>query len=458
MAKIQSATIKACIIKTRKRADGNYPIVIRVQFGGRAERYLPIAVPLSAWDSKRGRVKANYNASNSHNRLISNELLKIEQKKLQFETNGIPYTAKMLLEEQNYLQLGNSLIFKDLYKNLMKVKQYEPHTVRLYNYTYNVLRDYMGKDDFSVLELSSQLLEGFSRWCKNVRGVADGTINTLLARIGVVYRYGIDCGIVDEVRFPYPFKKFKYWQDFKIGMNRFGLSGDVMQILENDYVSRCCYTDGIQGIWWYKEGVVDKLLHKRSSELFIQCLLLMCYKMQGLALTDLVRIKAENITIQKIDGDEYYIFSDLRRKKTGEEIDVISVKRTDSNAVIFDCFVNSMDERDGWFLPLLYNDRAKPDNIVQAMSQMIGKKIKKIFERIDSEHNKVISDLGVDISKITYYTFRHTFASVYVNEKQGNPVYLAQLMGRSVNNIFTYVNGLNNIESLIREKNKMDGD
>lgn len=452
MAKVSSATIKAVQITSRSKANGEYPIVIRVQWNGRSEKYLPITCKKSEWDSKKGRVKSNCNSYNSHNRLITNELLKIGQKKLQFESNGIPYTAKDLLSDKNSLQNANSLIFKDLMERMLDVKGYPKHTRRLYNYSYNSLVTFMGKNDFKVIELNSSLMEGFARYLKNVKALSDGTINTLLARVGCVYRYGIENGIIDEVRYPHPFKRFNYWKTYKISSNRFGLTSDVMQLLENDYLRQVVYTNGIDGTWWYKENVEKLLLHKRSSELFIQCLFLICYKMQGLALCDMVRIKSENITIQKIEGDEYYIFSDIFRQKTNEQINVISVKRTPSNAAIFDIFINSMSERDGWFLPLLNNKNAKPDNIVQAMSQMISKKLNKIFSRIDKENNNILTDMGLDYGHITFYQARHTFASVYVNEKNGNPVFLAQLMGRSVQNIFSYVNSLSNVQELIKAK------
>lgn len=452
MAKVSSATIKAVQITSRSKANGEYPIVIRVQWNGRSEKYLPITCKKSEWDSKKGRVKSNCNSYNSHNRLITNELLKIGQKKLQFESNGIPYTAKDLLSDKNNLQNANSLIFKDLMERMLDVKGYPKHTRRLYNYSYNSLVTFMGKNDFKVIELNSSLMEGFARYLKNVKALSDGTINTLLARVGCVYRYGIENGIIDEVRYPHPFKRFNYWKTYKISSNRFGLTSDVMQLLENDYLRQVVYTNGIDGTWWYKENVEKLLLHKRSSELFIQCLFLICYKMQGLALCDMVRIKSENITIQKIEGDEYYIFSDIFRQKTNEQINVISVKRTPSNAAIFDIFINSMSERDGWFLPLLNNKNAKPDNIVQAMSQMISKKLNKIFSRIDKENNNILTDMGLDYGHITFYQARHTFASVYVNEKNGNPVFLAQLMGRSVQNIFSYVNSLSNVQELIKAK------
>lgn len=454
MAKVSSATIKAVLITSRPKANGEYPIVIRVQFNGRAERYLPITCKKSEWDSQKGRCNSKCKSSNSHNRLIISELHKVETKLLDYQRLGIPYTAKDLLSDKNSLQNANSLIFKDLMERMLDMKGYENHTRRLYRYSYNSLVTFMGdRKDFKVIDLNSSLMEGFARYLKNVKGIADGTINTLLARIGCVYRYGIEMNIIDEVRFPHPFRKFNYWKTYKISSNRFGLTSDVMQLLENDYLNQVVYTNGIDGgTWWYKENVERLLLHKRSSELFIQCLFLICYKMQGLALCDMVRIKAENITIQKIENDEYYIFSDIFRKKTNEQINVISVKRTPSNAAIFDIFINSMSERDGYFLPLLNNKNAKPDNIVQAMSQMIGKKLNKIFTRIDKDNDNILTDMGLDYGHITFYQARHTFASVYVNEKHGNPIFLAQLMGRSVQNIFSYVNSLSNVQELIKAK------
>lgn len=456
MAKVSSATIRAVQITSRPKANGEYPIVIRVQFNGRAEKYLPISVPISQWDSSKGRVKSNCKSCHSYNRLIISELHKVETKLLDYQRLGTPYTAKDLLSDKNTLQNANSLIFSELMENMLKVKRYRHSTSRLYRYSYSVLSDFMERKDFKVIEISAVVLEGFAKWCRDVRGICPGTINTLLARLGVIYHYGIEAGIIDEVRYPYPFKKFKYWQTYKTSKTRFGLSREVMQILENDYINRCVYSDGIQGTWWYRENVERLLLHKRSSDLFIQCLLLMCYKMQGLALTDLLRVRAENITIQKLDGDEYYIFTGLQRRKTGEGIDVISVKRTDCNSAIFDIFIDTMKDRDGWLLPVLYG---KPQECherqVHMMTQLIGRKVKGIFQRIDRENDNVFKEMGLDLSKITYYTFRHTFATSFI-EQGGNPFILADLMGRSPNNICTYINGLTSVKELIKAKGIME--
>ena len=57
MAKVSRATIHLCQITSRSKSDGTYPIVLRVQYNGRAEKYTSVSVPISAWDSKNECVK-----------------------------------------------------------------------------------------------------------------------------------------------------------------------------------------------------------------------------------------------------------------------------------------------------------------------------------------------------------------------------------------------------------------
>lgn len=455
MAKVQSAIITAAIIKTRQRADGGHPIVIRVQFNGRAEKYLPHSCPLEAWDERKAKVKTSYRGASLVNASIAKEIAKAEQRKQWYEAHGQAYTAKMLLnDEYGDVNNGNSLVYKNLMEDLLRVKHYSDHTVISYTYSWNVLQEYVHDDDFCVLSLTPAFCEGLARWLSKTRSAA--SVKAIMARYGVVYRHGIEKGLIDELQNPHPYKKYKYWTTYKADSKKLGLTAELIEMLENDYVNRVTQVDEFEGTWQYRKDAFDELMAKRSSLNFCQCLCLMCYKMQGLALCDLLRIRKENVTRQKVGEDEYYLFTNVKRKKTKQSIDVISVKVNDVNAVIFDAFFETMDERDGWFLPCMYVSKAKPDNVVQAVTELTNAKIPLIFKRIDEENDNVVKNTGIDVSKVTYYTFRHTFASVYVNEKGGNPVYLAEMMGRSVNNIFTYVNGLNSIESLIREKNKLD--
>ena len=64
--------------------------------------------------------------------------------------------------------------------------------------------------------------------------------------------------------------------------------------------------------------------------------------------------------------------------------------------------------------------------------------------------------MGIDIDGVTFYTARHTFATHYIMNG-GNPVLLADMMGRSVNGIFRYVTGLTSQEQNMRERSRVFG-
>ena len=110
-----------------------------------------------------------------------------------------------------------------------------------------------------------------------------------------------------------------------------------------------------------------------------------------------------------------------------------------------------MGKRGGYFLPVLqnnegmyrYDDDKKVSEATGSCSVVVNRKLRDVFERLE-----------LDVEGATFYTARHTFATHYIMNG-GNPVLLAELMGRSVNGIFRYVTGLTSNEQNIRERNKV---
>ena len=56
---------------------------------------------------------------------------------------------------------------------------------------------------------------------------------------------------------------------------------------------------------------------------------------------------------------------------------------------------------------------------------------------------------------ITFYSMRHTFATIYMSNPSANPVHLATMMGRSVNGIYRYVKSLQSVDDIIDEREKI---
>ncbi len=76
---------------------------------------------------------------------------------------------------------------------------------------------------------------------------------------------------------------------------------------------------------------------------------------------------------------------------------------------------------------------------------------------LNKKLREVLGELGYDTEDVSYYSFRHSFASHYMANPDSNPIYLATMMARSVNGIFRYVRSIESATDMIRERNKVYG-
>ena len=97
MAKVSRATIHLCQITSRSKSDGTYPIVLRVQYNGRAEKYTSVSVPISAWDSKNECVK----------KYIQNEFNNV------YKTGEDTYFKNVKIEDKKITIDGRVTVLKD---------------------------------------------------------------------------------------------------------------------------------------------------------------------------------------------------------------------------------------------------------------------------------------------------------------------------------------------------------
>ena len=77
------------------------------------------------------------------------------------------------------------------------------NSIRLYDYNFNVLKKYFGRDNFLINDIT---LSEIKKLIKSL-GLSDNSIRGICGRIGSVYNYAIDRGIVDAS--DYPFREWK---------------------------------------------------------------------------------------------------------------------------------------------------------------------------------------------------------------------------------------------------------
>lgn len=436
-------TINLVLNKQRKNRNGETPIYLRLMFHG--ERKLiqtGVTIPEGQWDAKSQSIRSTYPNFSELNRKLSDLKRKYTDIRDGFIKRGIEYSVSDVVNGDK-VKSGTSTVLVDVLESMIRHKGLSHNTAMAYRASVRRL------GEAGVFKLGDISPDGVQGLCKRLKSneLSDSSVNVTMACLGSLWKYGVDLGICEG----YLFSRFKSWKKYKIAENKVSLTQTEMDTLLSYFLKQSVQADGIDGVWWYTDEAYMALMN-RNSELFALACFLLSYQLQGMAFCDLVRIKAENIKIADVDGVRYYQFTGIKRKKTNKEIKDIFVEITDEVNPLFHIFYETMDKREGYFLPVLQNNSMeyhydtgkKVSEACGSCSVVINKKLSEVFKKF-----------GIS-EEATFYSARHSFATHFILAG-GNPVHLAELMGRSVNNIFRYVTGLTSYEQNIKERGRVFG-
>lgn len=436
-------TINLVLNKQRKNRNGETPIYLRLMFHG--ERKLiqtGVTIPEGQWDAKSQSIRSTHPNFSELNRKLSDLKRKYTDIRDGFIKRGIDYSVSDVVNGDK-VKSGTSTVLVDVLESMIRHKGLSHNTAMAYRASVRRL------GEAGVFKLGDISPDGVQGLCKRLKSneLSDSSVNVTMACLGSLWKYGVDLGICEG----YLFSRFKSWKKYKIAENKISLTQTEMDTLLSYYLKQSVQADGIEGVWWYTDDAYKALMN-RNSELFALACFLLSYHLQGLAFADLARIKSENVKIADVEGVRYYQFTGLKRKKTNKEIKDIFVEITDEVNPLFHIFYETMAGREGYFLPVLqnndlrynYDSEKKITEATGTCSVVINKNLTEVFKRLDITEDA------------TFYSARHSFATNYILEG-GNPIYLAELMGRSVNNIFRYVTGLTSYEQNIKERSRVFG-
>lgn len=436
--KTTQATVNLVLNEQRKNKAGLCPVVLRVFWKGRKDRQTGIYVAKSQWSVKEQRVKPTHPESVTLNQRLLELKDKVIQRRNALVAKGLDYTIDDLLSERELLSYGSSLV--SILDGMVIDKGLSQNTVMAYKASLKRLSS-VGVN--SLTDVNPDAIQGICKRLKGL-GLGDSTINMTLASLGSLWGYCQSKGFVEG----YLFQKYKFWKQYRIQERRISVTQKDLDKLLGDFLNRSVIADAVMGQWCYTD-CAERDLMNRNSVLFAQCCFLMGYYCQGLAFCDLVRIKSENISVIEVKGKEYYRIKGLKRKKTNRPIKEIVIEVTNEIMPLFEIFIRSMDSRDGFLLPVLggygYKDAKQISEATGSCSTVVNRGIRTAFERC-----------GLNSEGVSYYTCRHAWATNYILSG-GNPIYLAEMMGRSMSGIFRYVNSLTSVEKVIKERERVFG-
>ena len=484
--KVENAAIKA-ILRERVKPDGTQSIAIRVSYHGRVVKTLPISVPKNKWNEEKGVVIKTYPNAAMMNTLINDEIQKVRKIELEYETKGEEYTAKDLIIEK---KLDNEKISNDIdtiYNRLKEERKLKPNSAKTYTTIIKMLKEYYCKskdDTLKIDTINGDNIQGFCKWLTEDKKCSDATVSSSCKRLAALHRYAQELGVVSEKTFP--FKKFKYWKVYKYGGTKKALTQEQMLNIESYWANKF-FTYDAEGNILYKDNNYTKRIYVKSSEEYALVMFLSCFYLQGLAMTDMAEIKVEQIklkhstkkvvtnheteieyngTIRKaivpieeeVDYD-YYTIEDVQRQKTRQEVPIV-VEITPAINAMFNHYITTSKDRDGFLFPIYEKDGLTDDekmHILQSTYTCVNGTLKTIFKNVNEIAHKYRKDNGIDddwediTSDTTFYTARHTFASIMASNGVSNAD-LAKMMGRTISNIENYIHSIRTTEDLIKLK------
>ncbi|HXU26978.1 MAG TPA: site-specific integrase [Bacteroidia bacterium] len=168
---VVSVSIKA-ILRTDKqiKLNGKYPIYYLVRLD---DKQIKIPAKKEAekiyWDKVSGRLQKNAPDAS----ILNDALAKCEQDFKDFilknEMNGKAVAAD---EIKRHFNGSRSISFYDFYLEVVKVKKLKPNTVKVYNTTYTVLKQFRANIAFH--ELTPLFIKQFNHFLITVRGNSSG--------------------------------------------------------------------------------------------------------------------------------------------------------------------------------------------------------------------------------------------------------------------------------------------
>ena len=445
MSKVQSATVRLVMKKCKVNSIGEHPIYLSVCYNGRKELSTGVFIHERFWNPLKEEVRKGCANAPVLNKMINDIKQRVIRKKNEFEYAGKKYTPAMLLEEDIVQDLSaNDNIYKNIYKRYLDETDSSVNTIRLYDYTFNVLKKYFGRDNFLINDITLANIKKLI----NSLYLGDNSIRGICGRIAAVWNFGIRKGIVESG--DYPFKDFVYSQKYKKCNRVYYLDKVNLVKLRDWFFDRCINVSG--ELYGYNEGIEDKLMKKNTIE-FSCMFFLASFILNGSSPADVALLKVDNCSRITIDGVDYWKV-EFKRKKTGRNV-VCLLRRDILTMVCFERYLGTAFMRGNYIYPIL-RDGMTDKQITNAVAKFTGytsKNLKVICNEINEATimNNAESSCNeplIETEQMTLYVARHTKANDYLSHPGATIHGLATLMGRSVAGLDTYVHMIRNDRDL----------
>lgn len=355
-------TLKTVLDTRRAKADGTYPLYIRITQDSQTRSVALNAYLLpEQWDNGKQKVKRNYQNYKSLNLKIKKKHLEIEEVILELENKNENISAQAIKDHLDKPKTPTDyfLFAEKEIDRLKKIGKFG--TARTYQHSINKLRNFSLRKSINFESLNYQFLE---KWKTTMfeGGMKANSISVYLRSIRAIYNKAIKAGIVDASF--YPFKDFKIPQEKTI--SRALSCQEIKKIAELDLPED-------SPIWRYRNYF------------------LLSFYLIGISFIDMAMLKVENIQ----DGRIIY-----RRRKTGK-IYSIKILPAAEKIILHYCDYKKQDKTD-FLLPIIPAHLNSEDQVEKARDG---------YRKCNKYLKKMAKLCGIDKPITTYYA-RYSWANI----------------------------------------------
>ena len=477
--KVEKATIKLVLRTNKVLSNGNHPIMLRVNWGGkRAEKSTGYSCKKSEWNERTNLLKegkGGIDNARQINVILSEKVKRAEAIRNDFILKEQPYSAAEIIQLLGDETVDNKLSVELHGFNLeyQNKKHLRLETIGSINNSVKCFTRFMNKSTIYLSEISKTDIESFGRWMTN-EGYKTNTIIVTLRNLSALFTYAVECDVVKES----PFKNFVISKKYHQETHTQPIPKDTLQIFKHYYLH--CLT---------KMGG-DKVIAKESmrlcSNLFAMSAFLISYELQGLAMVDMAYLTNKEVKDLEFSPEgKGYLLIVTHRRKTGKEVRIV-ITQDPFNYTLFAPYLTLMEET-GYLLPIFRKEddtETKKLSRIRYVTEWVNRKLHghgkvggyKPYVGIWREDNDWLSDTvekntlhlknGVVVTKdnvksylieesTTFYAARHTFASNFINSEGATAGELATLLGRNVAGIDRYIRELQTVQDIITAREKM---
>ena len=441
-------------------SDYTSPIMISVCKDGK-RKYVATGISClpSDWDSKKNELKKSVKNAKAINLIIQQKYNAIVSKELDLIAQNIPYNIDDLIASIK-IDNSNKFLLSELLKQYIAYKKSKHATIVSYEYTLSILEQY---DVKYVTDINTDVIDNIIY----NSGMKDTSIRLIVDNIKALMNFAVKNKLIKEN----PIKGYNGSKKMNFETKKRALSYEELSKIEYNYITKYFVTkEQIDNIKSMNQEQIDSIKDKELreyyrniidnriniySESFGVGLFLLSYNMQGLALVDLLTLKKSDFQLYNYSNKQslqnnllnpetkQYFRVETKRNKTGKNVTIfipVDQFMMFTNIIFNGHFNPDSIENDDYFFPVFSKEMTEIEVFKkkQILQVMLNRKLKSFAKKV-----------GIN-SDITFYTARHSFASV-LNWNGINPSLIAQMMGRDVADIQVYLKQFNDnqiIESL----------